>query len=58
MIAIFPSPITYKNLGELIDEYKNQDKFNRNSLFKNGSHVVDMKYLEDNIKRIIYGIID
>ena len=58
MTTIFPSPIIYKNLCELIDEYKDQDKFNKKSLFKNGSHEVDMKYLEDCIKRIIYGIID
>ena len=54
--AVFPSPITYKNLGELIDECKDKDKYSK--YFKTNSHIIDMKYLEEGIKRIIYGIID
>ena len=56
MKAIFPSPITYKNLGELIDECKDKDKYSK--YFKKNVHRIDMKYLEDGIKNIIYGIID
>ena len=53
---IFPSPVTYNNLGELINENKDKDKYN--NYFKTKSHIIDIKYLEDGIKRIIYGIID
>lgn len=56
MKMIFPSPVTYNNLGELINENKDKDKYN--NYFKTKSHIIDMKYLEDGIKRIIYGIID
>ena len=52
MINIFPSPVTYKNLCELIDENKNV-KFNNNS-----HNLIDMKTLENSIKKIIFKIID
>ena len=56
MINIFPSPVTYKNFCELIDENKNDSLFK--NYLKNSNNLIDMKTLENAIKKIIFGIID
>ena len=57
MKGIFPSPITYSNLEELINECKKEDFYNINILDKDQSEI-DMKYLEKEIRKIIYNIVD
>ena len=57
MKGIFPSPIIYTNLEELINECKNEEINNKNLFDKNKSEI-DMKYLENEIRKIIYNFVD
>ena len=57
MKGIFPSPIIYTNLEELINECKNEEINNKNLFDKNKSEI-NMKYLENEIRKIIYNFVD
>ena len=57
MKGIFHSPILYSNLEELINECKNEDIYYINSLDKEKPEI-DMKYLEKEIRKIIYNFVD
>ena len=63
MKIVFPDPITYKQLGELIDEYKEDGILAAQArgldyIDNNSNQKIDMKLFEDSMRKIADDLID